>query len=295
MSSPQPSAWPSECQLWPLDAGCLPEGWTEDPALWNTEQHRAVRLASDWLYRATGMAFGLCLSYLRPCRRQCLEQQQSANPGWAPFQPVLFDGRVLNVSCGCAGGCGCGPLCEIQLPPGVHSIAKVTLDGVTVDPATYRVDNWARLVRVGGACWPDCQNLSLPDTEPGTFAVWFYTGYDIPPLGRLAVTLLAKEFRKLCAGEKGCVLPERVTSVTRQGVSYEMVNEARKTNIKIVDDWVELVNPHGLIEPMTIVNIDQEYGRQQTWPRPLLTPDPVPPTFGVTAMGGGVVEVEIQP
>lgn len=266
MSSPQPPvAWPPGCQLWPLDAGCLPEGWTDDPTTWTTEQHRAVLLASDWLYRATGTAFGMCLSYLRPCRRRCLEQQNGGS-GWAPFQPVLFDGHVLNVSCGCAGGCGCGPLCEIALPPPVHSIHKITIGGVTVDPSTYRVDNWSRLVRLGGACWPDCQDLAAPDTAPGTFAVWMWVGQEVPPLGRLAVTLLAKEFRKLCAGDKNCVLPDRVTSVTRQGVTVEMVNEAGKTNIKIVDDWVQLVNPYGVTEPMTIMSPDYEYGRTQTWP-----------------------------
>lgn len=285
MSAPQdPTTWPPGCQLWPLDSECLPAGWTENPATWPPDQLRAVLLASDWLYNATGKAFGMCLDYIRPCRRRCLEQRSDL-PGGVAFQPVLFDGRVLNVSCGCSGECGCGPLCEIPLPPPVYAIASVMVDGVVVDPATYRVDNHNRLVRLGTACWPDCQDLKLPHTEPGTFAIWYWRGRDIPPLGKLAVTQLAIEFAKHCNGDEGCKLSQRVTEVTRQGISYTIETTRGATNIVLVDDWVALVNPYGNTEPgISIWSPDLDYGRTQTWPQPqatglMQTPTPTPVAF----------------
>ena len=267
MSAPQePSTWPPGCQLWPVDAECLPAGWTENPALWSADQLRAVMLASDWLHHATGKAYGMCLEYLRPCRRKCSEQRTEL-PGGVPFQPVLWDGRVLNISCGCSGDCGCGPLCEISLPGEVHSIAAVKVDGVVVDPATYRVDNHRRLVRLGGECWPDCQDLSLPETAAGTFAVWYWQGREIPPVGRFALTQLAIEFAKYCAGDDGCKLSQKVTEVVRQGITYTIENARGATSIALVDDWVALVNPYGNTEPgISVWTPDLEYGRTQTWP-----------------------------
>lgn len=263
-----PTTWPPGCQLWPVDGECLPAGWVENPADWPPDQLRAVLLASDWLHNATGKAYGVCLEYIRPCRRRCSEQQPGL-PAGTPFQPVLWDGRVINIGCGCTGDCGCGPLCEIPLPGEVHSIAAVKVDGLLVDPSTYRVDNRRRLVRMTG-CWPDCQDLALPETEPGTFAVWYWTGRDIPPLGRLALTVLAVEFAKFCAGdESGCRISQRVTEMTRQNMTFTIENTIGATGIKLVDDWVTLVNPHGNTEPGIIVwTPDLEYGRTQTWPHP---------------------------
>lgn len=281
MSAPQePTAWPPGCQLWPVDGECLPTGWTENPATWPSDQMRAVLLASDWLHNATGKAFGMCLQYLRPCRRRCSEQRAEL-PGGVPFQPVLWDGRVLNITCGCSGDCGCGPLCEITLPGEVHSIAAVKVDGVLVDPTTYRVDNHRRLVRLGTACWPDCQDLALPETQPGTFAVWYWNGREIPPLGRLALTMLAVEFAKHCNNDSACRLSSQVTEVVRQGITYTIENAAGATGIKLVDDWVALVNPYGNTEPgIQVWTPDLEYGRVQTWPTsqsgPIMPPNPSP-------------------
>lgn len=281
MSAPQETTtWPPGCQLWPVDGECLPPGWTENPATWPPDQLRAMLLASDWLHTATGRAYGMCLEFLRPCRRRCSEQPATF-AGGAPFQPVLVDGNVINIGCGCSGDCGCGPLCEIPLPAPVYAIASVMIDGQTVNPATYRVDNASRLVRLGSACWPDCQNLTLPHTDPGTFAVWYWRGREIPPLGRFAVTLLAIEFDKHCREDSSCVLPQDVTEVTINGMSYTRQVLPGRTGIKLVDDWVALVNPYGSTEPgISVWTPDLDYGRTQTWPQPQssdLMPLPSPP------------------
>lgn len=273
VTSPQP--WPPSCQLWPVDEGCLPQGWQVDPADWPDDQRRAMLLASDWLHDATAGEYGLCLVKIRPCRRRC------AHPaGGSPLNPVLVDGQVLNIGCGCRyDGCGCGPLCEVALPGPVAGIASVRVDGQPVPTTAYRVDNERLLVRTDTGCWPACQDLRLPDTVVGTWSVTYWRGTDVPPLGRLAVTMLAKEFAKLCEGDSTCVLPRDVVSVNRQGISYEFRVEPGSTNIKLVDDWVQLVNPWGLAEPMSIWSPDVDPPRTQTWPPPNIPvpPDPDPP------------------
>lgn len=267
MTAPQP--WPPHCQLWPVDADCrLPQGWTADPLTWPPAQRRAVMLASEHLYYATGKAYGLCMVHMRPCRLRCTETTAAPT---GPLNPVLWNGSVVNaVGCGCVGSCGCAPVCEVLLDGPVAGIVRVTVDGQPVPDSTYRVDDHHRLVRQGGGCWPHCQAMHLPDGEPGTWSIVYWRGRDISPRGRLAVTLLAIEYNKLCTGDASCVLPERVTQLTRQGVTYTLENTPRETGVKVVDDWVNMVNPYGLTEPgMAVYSPDtMPAGRYQTWPTP---------------------------
>lgn len=299
MSAPQP--WPPHCQLWQVDPDCrLPQGWTADPLNWPPAQRRAMMLASEHLYYTTGKAYGTCMVHMRPCRLRCTE---AATAPTGPLNPVLWNGAVINATgCGCAGSCGCNPICEVLLDGPVAGIVRVTVDGVTVPDSTYRVDDHHRLVRQGGGCWPHCQNMALPDGEPGTWSIVYWRGRDIPPLGRHAVTQLAIEYHKLCTGDPSCVLPERVTQVTRQGVTYTLENGPRETGVRVVDDWVRLVNPYGLTEPgMAVYSPDtQPAGRYQTWPTPQYEPSggttfDLPPTMNIHHLGGLNIGVVPEP
>jgi hypothetical protein len=278
-----PQTWPPDCQLWPVDASCLPQGWQVDPALWPDDQRRAMVLASDWLYQATAGAYGVCLIKVRPCRRRC---SQPVHEG-APFSPALVDGRIVNIHCGCRrDGCGCGPLSEVALPGPVAGIAQVRQDGQVVQASAYRVDNARLLVRTDTGQWPECQDLRLPDTVAGTWSVLYWQGTEVPPLGMMAVTLLAREFAKMCAGDSSCVLPQNVVELNRGGVTYQFRTEPGSTNIKLVDDWVQLVNPWGLAEEMSIWSPDIDYPRVQTWP----TASNILPEVTLSSPVGGAFE-----
>lgn len=272
-----------QCGPWPVADHCLPTGWDPDPTEWTDGQTAAVEVASEILKRLTAGQYGLCTLKIRPCRTPCadgyLARDNLTGLGGAPWTPSLIDGRIYNITCGCSGQCGCSALCEIILNPYATTILEVRVDGEVLPSNAYRVDDNRRLVRIDGQCWPDCQELELPDTEPGTFSVTYQTGAPVPAGGRLAVTLLAVQLWKACAGST-CSLPERVTSVVREGVTYTLLDnldvfERGRTGLSQVDLWLASVNPYGVRAPMAVFSVDTVRSRSTSWPNPAL------PTPGV--------------
>ncbi|MEU2134404.1 hypothetical protein [Streptomyces sp. NPDC018352] len=241
------------CGPWPLDTSCCP-GWPADPADWSPAQQAVAEIATEVLWRLTAGRYGLCEEVLRPCRKGCDEPLPSlAYGGGGLLRPVLDNGRWFNRPCGCGpSGCSCVPLCVIDLPGPVHEVVEVLQDGSVVDPAGYvlhRTATGGRLVRAGDECWPECQDLRLPDTEPDTLSVRYLRGLEVPAAGRRAVGQLACEIDKLCSGAAGgCSLPTGTKSVTREGVAYEIVPpgswpETLQAHMPQVWAWVQLVNP----------------------------------------------------
>ena len=118
---------------------------------------------------------------------------------------------------------------------------------MTLDPDAYRVDNFRYLVRQDGGRWPYCQDMSKRLGEPGTWAVTVKVGAPVPIGGRKAAGKLACELARAAAGDKGCELPQRWQTITRQGVTiaagmdtFEDL-DAGKTGIWLIDSWVASV------------------------------------------------------
>lgn len=273
------------CAPWPLDPTCLPQGWSADPAQWTTRQRAAVRFSSSILYRLTAYQIGLCPVKVRPCRTP----SDCVTPWWSVQQagPVALlpnAGRWLGYGCGCSTTpCGCGPLSEITLDPPATTITQVLVDGQALPANAYRVDGRRKLVRVDGGRWPECQDLALPDTAPGTWSVAYQTG--TPPElvdgADMANTALALEIDKACNGDTSCKLPKPVVRVVRDGIEYTYLNnfeafQRGRTGLALVDMWLESVNPYSIKVPMQVYSPDTVHSRQQTtWPSPSL-PNPAP-------------------
>jgi hypothetical protein len=125
---------------------------------------------------------------------------------------------------------------------------EVVIEGVVLDESEYRLEG-DLLYRVG-TDWPK-QDLTRPLDEPGTWSVTYLRGNPPPPGSAKLVGQLAAEFLAACNGGK-CRLPRRVRSVTRQGVTYDMVDPTDiyatgKTGIPEVDLWLSSVNPHHIM------------------------------------------------
>lgn len=211
-----------------------------------------VETASSLLWNWTGRVFGLCEVEVRPCRPDCASTTYLGLAGipsnlWRgmPFLPVLINGEFYNLRC----GRGCDELAaqarEIGLPGPIDSIVSVTVDGEILDPSAYRIDNRAWLVRTDGGTWPTCQNLDAPAGDPDTFTVVYRWGTPVPKGGQVAASILACEMAKAATG-RDCELPQRVQSVTREGVSVAILDsfeglEAGRTGIWLVDSWVTSV------------------------------------------------------
>lgn len=194
--------------------------------------------ASNLLYALSGRQFpGACTAVLRPYAGQGgvfgLSASRAAEMPW--------DSYMASVN---------GGVCWAGIRLGVYPIRAVTsvkIDGVTVNPNQYRVDDARWLVRKNGQPWPAWQRLELDDTAVGTFSVAVSYGADPPPLGFSAASALGAEFARAGAGLAN-KLPQRLQSITRQQVSMTVLDpmqflEKGFTGITQADMFIRAYNP----------------------------------------------------
>lgn len=226
--------------------------------------------AAEYLYRWTGGAFGLCEITIRPCRSDCHDGRSTYRGTWAP---ALVNGDWSSVSCGSCGDlCGCGDsgASSLRLPGPVYAVTAVVIDGELLDPSNYRVDNKQLLVREDGEGWPTCQDLSLPEGEVGTFTISYQLGNPVPPGGQLAAETLACELAKAISGDGTCQLPQRVQSITRQGVTIAMLDsfddvDKGHTGIWIIDSWIASIRNIPRSFSVRSVDVAHPKPRKTTW------------------------------
>lgn len=174
------------------------------PAMYAWDIDEIIRVASRILFLRTCRRYpGVCDVELRPCDpcRECL-------------------------SC-----CTCHyHFIPLAGPYPVVEVLEVKIDGVVVPPAEYRLDEYARLVRVlpEHEGWPRYQRMDAdpdgPDAED-TFVIRYRVGRAVPEDLEYAAALLAAELKRACAGQS-CALPDRVTNIVRDGVSFDLVDPA---------------------------------------------------------------------
>jgi hypothetical protein len=140
----------------------------------------------------------------------------------------------------------------IQLPrDSITAVTEVTVDGTVLDPQFYRLTGAGWLERLDHQPW----ELGIHDV------VISYTFGKPPPEGGVqAVVALATEFAKDSVGLP-CKLPQRVTSVTRQGISFQAIDPMtflprNQTGLYRVDLWLQAVNPGGRSKRATVWSPD---------------------------------------
>jgi hypothetical protein len=266
-----------------------PDGWTLTDfsacsTTWGNlsgpQQALAMRLAAFTVYSLTGRQFGTATLTLRPCNAPSLPPLYQTYPvnlinPWGTdegnsYYPLYIQNGVWH-NAGCAGINCCGAACELELPLTV-SITSVIIDGATLSPSAYRVDNGRLLVRTDGsnACWPQCQDL---DKNPGVADTWTVTGVFgrlVPQEALDAASILACEIGKAIAGQP-CRLPQRMQSLTRAGVSVQFPSvdnylDRGLTGLNEVDQLVVQLNPGRLIQSPKIFSMDVSPNRLTTWP-----------------------------
>jgi hypothetical protein len=264
-----------------------PDGWTVTnfagcSTTWTNltpdQQAMATRLAAFTVYALTGRQFGTVTLTLRPCNAPLLPPLYQTYPvnlinPWGTdegnsYYPVYIQNGVWH-NAGCRGINCCGATCEIELPRTV-SISSVIVDGATVSPSAYRVDNAYLLVRTDGACWPLCQDFDKNPGATNTFTVTGVFGRTVPQEALDAASLLACEIGKGMAGQP-CRLPQRMQSLSRQGVSVQFpsVNtylDRGLTGMNEVDQIVVQFNPGRLSQRPIVVSPDISPVRVTTWP-----------------------------
>jgi hypothetical protein len=249
------------------DLLAMPGGILTDAAL-ATEM---AAVASELLYVASGRQFTGVTGpvNVRPVSRPIDQDQRFI--GWGGY----------NASWGsCTGGMtaqgpfshyGCTNPPEVDLGayPVIGSSLVVVVDGVTIPANEYELQDFRVLKRMlpnasatptDRSGWPTCQRLTLPSTEPGTFAVTYSYGVTPPVSGVRAAKRLGYELA-LVELNKPTLLPLRATTVARQGVTIVRADIAQllakgQTGIPVIDLFIQNFNPSGAKMPTEVFSPD---------------------------------------
>lgn len=220
---------------------------------------------------------------VRPCRQtcSCFGTSPSLGVGMWYWTSSWYGGVGWTWRNECGERCGCGTAEYVRLAGyPVREIVEVKIDGGVVDPATYALSERTDIIRLSDPgpppvqrSWPDCQDLTLDDDQPGTFSVVYTWGVDPPLLGVLAVSALACELAKGCLDLAGapCKLPARATKVVRQGITYERLVPLAEllmtgaTGILSWDSFMAAYNPSGLGRRPAVFSPDVQPYAQRQW------------------------------
>jgi hypothetical protein len=170
-----------------------------------------------------------------------------ANGSRLNYEPVLINGQVENMPIGGSArhshhdfqGDGTSSFQRVRLR-GRKVVEVHTLrdgNGGIIDPTTYYLSDHSTIYGTPNANWTSA-NVEVT-----------YTYGSPPPLaGKTAARILATELVKLYEDDDTCALPQRVTNITRQGVSYTVLDnqsfiDELKTGIYAVDLFLKVVNP----------------------------------------------------
>ena len=208
-------------------------------------------MAKWFLWGWTKRMFGTTTSWLRP------DQTCDRPPTYAYLPPVLS----WPLCCGSCRqcGCSCSRLTSLWISAPVESVTQIVIEGAVLDPSAYRLEGNHLLVRTDGGSWPQFQDSSVRVEDEGGWGIEVVVGTEVPSGGRIASSILACELAKAACNDKNCRLPQRVTSITRQGVAMTMLDDFEglqkgRTGIWLIDSWVASVTEVPM--PATVVNPD---------------------------------------
>ena len=227
--------------------------------------YEACKSASGLLWSMSGRKYSgiTTVTERYVCQNRIFRYGASTNT----YQAVLLDGAIFNIPADeFEGGVtdGLSPESRIRLRgrpvTKIHSIRR--RDGVVLDPSAYYLVDHSTVQAATGIPWTPC-NLEITYSY-GTYA---------PTMGRMAARTLAIEFVKLFEGSDDCALPQRVTSIARQGISYTLLDsqdfiEEMRTGIYMVDLFLKSTNPDKARAKARVFSPDVPRGRRYT-PKPL--------------------------
>jgi hypothetical protein len=222
----------------------------------------AAQVASNLLWAMSGRKY--TGETIVTERYTCTLRNNRMGPSDRTNSPVLFGGDVYNIPSGDYDeyseltSDGLSPESRVKLRgrPVTRIITIRNRNGVILDPSTYYLVDHSTIHIKAGTPWTPC-NVEI------TYAY----GIPVPTAGKMAARKLAIEFARLWAGDEMCELPQRVTSVSRQGVSYtildnqEFIDELR-TGLYEIDLFLKVVNPDNARRKSKVFSVDQPRARK---------------------------------
>lgn len=139
----------------------------------------------------------------------------------------------------------------------VHTVESVSTSEGELDPTEYLIGNKSFILRTDGRVWDLISGVTVS-----------YTHGVLPPqAGIRAAQRLADELVLSVVDPQNCALPDRVTSVSRQGISYTIldpqnfINEGR-TGIYEIDMFLHAANPTKARKRPRVFSPDLPSGRR---------------------------------
>lgn len=186
------------------------------------------------------------------------------------FYPHMVGGRIFNVPTedwndSAYQSDGSSSLSRIKLrgkPVQKVHLVRSGHDGTIIPEDKYYVAEHSTLIAYKGVPWP-----------PGNIEVTYTYGSQPPAAGRAAARSFAQQLINSWNGDS-CRLPDRITSVTRQGVSYTVLDsqdflENLRTGIYEIDLFLKTANPAKALAPAKVFSPDMHRARRAAPPKPL--------------------------
>lgn len=168
--------------------------------------------------------------------------------------PTVINGQVTNIPRFVSG------LRNLRLRQSpVLSVQSVVWHGEVMDPSTYTLRNSAYLVRANAIPWV---------FDPVNEMVITYThGVAVPMAGKRAAIRLANEMIYALNDDPACTLPERISSITRQGETFTVLDPQTfllngKTGIYEIDLFLAAANPDKAKKKPKVFSPDKPRGER---------------------------------
>ena len=228
----------------------------------------ACKAASQILWSLSGRKFGGIATVTE--RYVCAAKTYRLGASSKTYNPVLLDRDIYNIpseefdNYAEITSDGLSPMSRVRLRgrPVIKVHAVRNRNGGVIDSSKYYLVDHSTLQAAAGIPWTPC-NVEVTYT---------YGSYP-PAAGRAAARIMAMEFVKLWSGDD-CALPERVTTISRQGVSFTLLDnqdfvDDMRTGLYAVDLFLKSVNPDRARSKSRVFSPDMPRARRSV-PKPVI-------------------------
>ena len=254
--------------------------------------YEAVKVASQLLWSMSGRKYGGITTVTE--KYVCASRAYRLGASARNYTPELVGGDMYNIPFDEFDDYaelttdGMSPSTRLRLRgrPVIKIDSVRDRTGKIVDPSNYYLVDHSTLQARSGTAWAPC-NIEVTYTY----------GSPPPATGKAAARVLATEFIKLWSGNDDCALPQRVTSISRQGVSYTVLDnqdfiDDLRTGLYVVDLFLKSTNPDKARAKARVFSPDVPRARRHVAKPLSLAPSIL--DMVITGNDGGTLDVNID-
>ena len=234
--------------------------------------YEAAKAASGILWTLSGRKYSGITTVTE--RYVCSYRAFRLGPSVNTYNAALLDGSVYNVPREefndfaelTSDGLSATSRIRLRGRPVTKVHAIRTRNGKLVPQSAYYLVDHSTIQAAQGIPWTPC-NIEI------TYSYGTYP----PMMGKMAARTLAIELAKLWNGDDDCMLPNRVTSIARQGVTYTVLDnqdfiEDMRTGLYAVDLFLKSANPDKARAKARVFTPDVPRARRSTPKQPVYGP-----------------------